>query len=393
MAITVNSIPEDYASVHDDLWFVVDSTNKAQTNFRYVFDVYINSVQVARVKQFPDPGNDKGIFNAGDIIRGYAESYFTPNPSKTLFSSTGDEIYVEYEIKFGEEYGGTLYTNLVVDDYVAFNYYNPVFRDPSTSYFDDYVSEWLSNRDFGQIECGFTDQLFIGWMNASGSNLSMYPSVQLYNEDGTTSGSAQTTGTTSVDTFTLLDISPTGINNHFTTTIIPATAYAYGIKLHDGTAFGPEVKVKLVCNPNYAPINLHFLNQLGGYETFGFRTVNKESRTINRKSFTQEDWVYQSTGTKMSRYDAFNRINAGSVPFSTEQSITYRLKSNYINVKDHTWLRELIASPEVYMEQEGYLYPVTITTNNWEEKKRVADKMFTLELDVELGSKTYSQFR
>jgi hypothetical protein len=95
----------------------------------------------------------------------------------------------------------------------------------------------------------------------------------------------------------------------------------------------------------------------------------------------------------MSRYDAFNRINPGSVPFSTEQSITYRLKSNYINVKDHTWLRELIASPEVYMEQEGYLYPVTITTNNWEEKKRIADKMFTLELDVELGSKTYSQFR
>lgn len=393
MPITVNSIPEDYASAHDDLWFVVDSTNKAQTNFKYIFDVYINSVQVARIKQFPDPSNDKGIFNAGDIIRNYTDSYFTPNASTTLFSSTNDEIYVEYQIKYGEEYGGTLYTNLTTQTYVAFNYYNPAFRDPSTAYFDDYVSKWLSNRDLGKVECGFTDKLYLGWMNASGSNPNMYPSVQLYNEDGTTSGSAQTTAASVKDTFVLADISPTAINNHFGTTIIPSTAYAYGIKLHNGVGFGPEVKVKLVCNPNYDPITLHFLNQLGGYDSFGFRTVNKESRTINKKSFAQNDWAYQSTGTRMQRYDANKRINAGTVAFSTEQVVNYKLKSNYVNATDYTWLRELIGSPEVYMEQGGYYYPVAITTNNWEEKKRIADKMFNLELDIQLGSKTYSQFR
>jgi len=46
MAITINSIPEQYASLHDELWFVVDSTNKASANFKYVFDVYVDAVLV-----------------------------------------------------------------------------------------------------------------------------------------------------------------------------------------------------------------------------------------------------------------------------------------------------------------------------------------------------------
>jgi len=31
--------------------------------------------------------------------------------------------------------------------------------------------------------------------------------------------------------------------------------------------------------------------------------------------------------------------------------------------------------------------------HNWEEKKRIADKMFNLELDVQIANKKYSQFR
>ena len=67
--------------------------------------------------------------------------------------------------------------------------------------------------------------------------------------------------------------------------------------------------------------------------------------------------------------------------------------SNYLNVTDYNWLRELIQSPEVYFEQGGYYYPIVTMTSNWEEKKRIADKMFNLELDVQIANKKYSQFR
>ncbi len=94
MAITVNSIPEQYASLHDDLWFVATSTNVASSNFKYVFDIYVDAVLVARIKQFPDVISNKGIFNAGNIMRNYAQSYFIPNAATTLFSGSNDNIFL-----------------------------------------------------------------------------------------------------------------------------------------------------------------------------------------------------------------------------------------------------------------------------------------------------------
>jgi hypothetical protein len=395
MAITVNSIPEQYASLHDDLWFVVDSTNKASTNFKYVFDVYIGATLVARIKQFPDVTSTKGIFNAGNIMRNYAESYFIPNTNQILFSGSNDNLYKEYTIKYGEEFGGVTYTNLVIQSYVAFNFYYPDFYNPAQSptYYKSYLNKWLTNRDLSNVECAFTDKLHIGYMNASGVTTNLYPSLQLYNEDGTTSGSALTTGTDPQNTFSLLDISPSGINDWYGSTVIPSTAYAYGIKLHNGTSFGPEAKVKLICNPNYTPIALHFLNQLGGYDTMHFRLVNKESRQTESKQYEGNKWRYNSSAVAMRSYDDYNRINPGATKYVVEHSTSYRLRSNYLNVTDYNWLAELIQSPEVYFEQGGYYYPIVTMTSNWEEKKRIADKMFNLELDVQIANKKYSQFR
>jgi len=395
MAITVNSIPEQYASLHDDLWFVVDSTNKASTNFKYVFDVYVDSTLVARIKQFPDVTSTKGIFNAGNIMRNYATSYFQPNTIQYLFSGSSDSIYKQYTIKYGEEYGGVTYTNLVEQTYVAFNFYYPDFYNPAQSptYFKSYLNEWLTNRDTSNIECAFTDKLHIGYMTASGVTTNVYPSVQLYNENGTPSGSPVTTGTDPRNTYSLLDISPGGINGWYGSTVVPSTAYAYGVKLHNGTSFGDEVKVKLVCNPNYSPIALHFLNQLGGYDTMHFRLVNKESRNVESKQYEGNKYRYNSSATAMRTYDDYNRINPGANKFVVEHSTMYKLRSNYLNVTDYNWARELIQSPEVYFEQGGYYYPVVTMTSNWEEKKRIADKMFNLELDVQIANKKYSQFR
>jgi hypothetical protein len=395
MAITVNSIPEEYASLHDELWFVVDSTNKASTNFKYVFDVYVDATLIARIKQFPDVSSTKGIFNAGNIMRNYAQSNFIPNTATTLFSASNDNIYKEFTIKYGEEYGGTTYTNLLEQTYVAFNFYYPDFYNPAQSptYFKSYINKWLTNRDLSNVECAFTDKLHIGYMSPSGVTTNVYPSVQLYNENGTTSGSAVTTATDPQETFSLLDISPSGINSWYGSTVIPQSAYSYGIKLHNGVGFGDEVRVKLVCNPNYSPIALHFLNQLGGYDTMHFRLVNKESRNVESKQYEGSKFRYNASATAMRSYDDFNRINPGATKYVVEHSTMYKLRSNYLNVTDYNWLAELIQSPEVYFEQGGYYYPVVTMTSNWEEKKRIADKMFNLELDVQIANKKYSQFR
>ncbi len=248
-------------------------------------------------------------------MRNYAQSYFIPNTVATLFSGSNDNIYKEYTIKYGEEYGGTTYTNLLEQTYVAFNFYYPDFYNPAQSptYYKSFINKWLTNRDTSNIECAFTDKLHIGYMNASGVTTNIYPSLQLYNENGSTSGSAVTTGTDPQETFSLLDISPGGINDWYGSTVIPSSTYAYGIKLHNGTSFGPEVKVKLVCNPNYSPIALHFLNQLGGYDTMHFRLVNKESRQTESKQYEGNKYRYNSTYTDMRTYDVYKDFSVLNV--------------------------------------------------------------------------------
>jgi hypothetical protein len=105
------------------------------------------------------------------------------------------------------------------------------------------------------------------------------------------------------------------------------------------------------------------------------------------------DW--QLSGSVMSRTDNYGRFNGGSVQFATAQTITYKLTSDWLNLTEYNWIKELIGSPEVYMEDTtngGYI-PVKISTSSWTEKKRYADKVYNLELDIEFGSKAYSQYR
>jgi hypothetical protein len=95
----------------------------------------------------------------------------------------------------------------------------------------------------------------------------------------------------------------------------------------------------------------------------------------------------------MYRWNQYNVFNGGAVQFNTQHTITYKLISDWVTLTDYTWIRDLIASPEVYMENNGTFIPVKISTSQWTQKKRYVDKVYNLELDIEFGSKEFSQYR
>lgn len=394
MAITINSTPGNYASAHDDLWFVVGSNNTAQTNFKYVFEVFVNSVLVATVKQFPDPVNSKGIFNAGSIVRNYINTYFKPvSGSQTLWTYDGDDIYLPYQVRYGEEYGGTTYLNLASNSVNAYNFVNQPFVSLGSSELTGYVSDWLTRRDLANVDVNFNESTFVSWMNASGATVSMTATIRVIDETGTTVGSPVTTSSQTISTFSMMDISPAAINTMHGSTLIPATAYGYGIKLNYSATSSEEIICRIACQNKFTPVTLHFINQLGGYDSMTFRLVNKQSRSVEGKAYRRNAWQYDSGSTSMRRYNGNNVANPGDVQFSTEQSVSYKLRSGYVSTTDWSWLRDLIVSPEVYMTQNGYHFPVRIKTNNWEERVKYADKSNFLDIEIESSIKTYSQFR
>ena len=87
-----------------------------------------------------------------------------------------------------------------------------------------------------------------------------------------------------------------------------------------------------------------------------------------------------------------NVLNGGSKIFWNQQTITYHLISDYVSLNDYTWLRDLVMSTEVYVEYTGVLVPAVITSNNWTEKKRYTDKVYNLEIDLEIASKVKGQW-
>ncbi len=159
MAIVINSSPDIYSSLHAPLWYVVGSNNNLQTNFKYVCDVYVGGNLVTRLKSYPQPVSTKGIFNVSPIIRNYWASYFKPNITiPSTFSYTGSDVYVDFEIKFGEEYDGTTYTNLVTSTKRAYNYVQDYLYTPTSpmyltplEYETQYQGNFISNRDFSNI--------------------------------------------------------------------------------------------------------------------------------------------------------------------------------------------------------------------------------------------------
>lgn len=379
MAITITQSPESFASLHSDLWHVVTSDNTAQSNFKFVFDIYIASSLVARLKVFPDPTEDCGIVNVSNIVRNYWASYFKPPTTQTAFSYEGNDIYVDYEIKFGEEYNGTTYLNLTTGTYKAYNFSQPQFRDWSTSYLGTFVNKWLTGRDRTNLKVGLTDRLFVPYLvGTPPQTIALKLSVD---------GAAQITGGgVACDSITMLDLSPVALNTYFGTNPITASAKRYTVQIGSGDI----LTITLDCS-KYTPEVLHFLNSLGGYDSMRFSLVNKREVSAERRSYTRTNWEVGSD--VMNRYNTFKVLYPGQETFSVEQTIVHRLTTDFLTQTDHAWLKDLIMSPEVYLEKSGYFYPVTIGTNNWSERIRNVDKTFNLTLDVNFGDKLNSQYR
>lgn len=401
MAITINSTPDSFSSLHAPLWFVVGSNNSAQTNFKYVCDIYISGTLVTRLKSFPQPTSTKGIFDVSAVIRDYWNSYFKPNITLPAgFSYTGSDIYISYDIKFGEEYGGITYTNLQTSSNKAYNYVSDYLYSPTSNinlspdiYNSNYTGVYISNRDRNELK--FPSSLigssyfFISALSDQVNTNKVHSlDVSVYN--GTTTN--YTGSNVTFKDFALIDLSPRSINQYIGTTIINSNTLYYDVKFKITGAIVDTVRVTLTCS-QFDVIPLHFLNSVGGYDTFVFTQVNRQTRNIEKKSFERLEWEYDSTTSSMKRVDSYGRFYGGSVPFFSSERITYKLISDWVSVTDYNWLKELIASTEVYMERNNQFIPVTLSTTNWNEKKRYADKTFNLELDIELGNKVNAQFR
>lgn len=237
MAIVINSSPVAYASMHGDLIFTVyNATNVAQPGYKYICDVYIGTTLVYRAKAFPNPVNNNGIFNIGAIVRNYIAQQFNPNNTIRCQEFGVNQFFLDVQCKFGEEFGGTLYTNLLVDSSRRYyNHYNGRLLNTQTI-LSNYLDKITSNRPYeGKVIYGDAFS-FVPYFPTSISPFWVY--LQSFTYGGGLINTQKTSFTpTAINNLQQLNLSPVAINSTFSN-FIDATIGYYTAKIGSNVQWG-----------------------------------------------------------------------------------------------------------------------------------------------------------
>ena len=385
MAITSLFAPSGEPSVQDSLWHVVSSTNVAGQDFKFVFDIFVGGVQQVRVKQFPDPTTLNGYFDAGPIVRnGFTYLWFVPeNATDDVYlcqPSASGQISQLYQIRFGEDVSGITTSNLASGEVRAYNWAPPAFKrktfDSTTK-----LNKFYTNRPTGaRINTGA--KLLIPFK----TNATLTLKVDTYNQSNaliatTTDGSTYANGG-----YVQLDIGTAAINARLGNIITDAVKY-YDVYFNTFDKF----RVVLSCNPKYNPTNLYFLNKWGMYDTATFDLLSRLTSDVERKAFTQRD--FRQAAASVTYFDSNNVYNETKTNYENREVLSLRLTMDAPTDNEFVWLSELITSPQIYMEQDGYYYPVTLKNNTYEYSKYINNRLRPFEVDIDINQTRQRQLR
>lgn len=387
MAYTITYTPPVYSSVHDSLVYTVsypEHTSDPVTypNYKFIGDVYIGAVLVARIKKVPDPITAIGIFDVGQIVRNYLTTVFNPSAASLVAQQMGDGVFsVSVQMKFGEEYAFTDTLNSVTDSArVFFNNYNGRLTG-ITSSLSSFTNKIATNRPLANQTFLTTPFNFISYFPIVGTGISIVVTP--------TGGGIAYSGTiTPSASFVLqvINVSPVALNATQAGTITANTT-SYTVVIG-----GQTFTFSLICEAQYTTYMVHFLNQYGGFESKLFTKVSRRTFDVTRKDFGKLPYTVDSGGIVTFK-NANGVYNESRSAYSEQYKEKLQLNTDNLTDAEYIWLQDLILSPMVYIEQGGYFFPCVITDNNYEPKKNVNDDMSNLTINVEFGNQLNSQYR
>jgi hypothetical protein len=396
MALLVNQAPFDGQSAHFNLWHSVNTTLFSEPTLRCVFDIYIGNTRIYRARIYPLPSlTVHAFFDAGPVIRNHFNKYFLPSSANTNFISWHTNgYYIDYTVKYGEEYISPT-TGLPVTNYDqsttthrVYNAYPEHLQGGNIIAIPGPMS-LLSDRDLTQWHFVNGQHNFFGVRKTTATTFN----IQTRNVSSSwTAGQSLTAST--LGELVQIDINKASIN-HNLGAYDEAVDKRVKVRVWDNTTGNIQFDLLTWCHPKYQPVCITFLNKYGAYETMVFGLVSK--RTIN-----METGEYGSTGfafktsalspnppnttfyvSTARNYDPATKVYYPQHNVSyKKQALMYTLNTDLLTEKNYYWLKQLIASPEIYMQRGEYFYPVVITDSNWVEKLSTTDGAFNLTINI-----------
>jgi len=421
MAYQIYQEPLLFQPAYNDVIFVVQSDNKAETNFKYIADVNVGG-ETIRLKSFPHPTYGSAFFNIGRIVETYVNNVGSDLGS--VDTNSGFEInsnsFTTYNVHFGEEFGPSsgviTYPNITntINRYV----WNGLVDHLPFSQYDQnsYTSsnaKLLNNTNENLIR-KINNQTNKAWLFFIQSDVDLFSSgiVKVYNSADvlirhvTIQNPFNSSGTIG-NHFLRFGVGPKNLNNISGTYIgdivgigniidsAIAKRYTIDFDPFDGYNQGSGLNIQFKIEDDdckYTPYRLHWLNKLGAYESF----------TFTKKSFTETNIIkskYKKTIGSMTSATTYGYAitDRGDRIFNTENKDTLYLKSDWLDDYEYILLQGLIESPEIYIESiliDSIQYdnvPVTCVDNKFTSKTQLNNKVFNLDIKLEFCFNRYSQ--
>jgi hypothetical protein len=404
MSVVILSQPETYSLAYNDNPYVFFSSNFSPTQRfevsvippTYPTDPVLSTVRVYPTRAVTNGGaiqTNKAYYDPSRIL----QTQIAPNiaiPSAnhaTLFAcadmSYDYRLFIREEIKNAQgvyEYADSIITNLKTAwngvrntiDWLNFDYtdYDIITGTkkfltdaPRTQYIDSNQSAFL-------------------YLLASDLGISK---IVLDGYDST--GSAISTGAIDVsqsNKFSRIAIGTYDIVNSDASTWLTGNPLTflnnvsyYTVNIDEST-YGSEVFTFYInerCS-KYTPIRLHWLNRLGGFDSFNFNMKSMEETAITRASYKQEHHRFNGTNYL---YDSMSR---GTTDYHVMTQDKLTVNTPFLTEAESVWMNDFASSPVVYQEVNNELIAMSGKPKMIAKQTSLNDKLmqYTFELDYSL---------
>lgn len=158
------------------------------------------------------------------------------------------------------------------------------------------------------------------------------------------------------------------------------------VKTSDGNLYGSYKGYLNTSCSKYKSFRLHWLNRLGGMDSFTFDMASQEDINIERQFYNRlmsRDYAYNST-------KSYGYTTREETQYHTQYKTAYSVTSNWITEDESNMLAEMMTSPNVFWEKDAdnnKFIPINIKVNTYRKQSKTANntKVFNLEFQFEVS--------
>lgn len=371
MAYSIQQEPGEYSPAFNPLTFVVRETDNNITgavNFRYICEVEVDGTIQAKLKAPIRYGSsqNEAVFDVTEILASYVGNDFEPPSSVAI---TKQPRITQWRAKFGYESGSGVVTEAtgVVNSAYKFSWDACV----PIAEFNTFAPAGYLTASGGTAGAKFLTDIRPRSVQAS----EQHSLTALYGTDTankvveykaySSAGSLLETITKS-HTYSdyrsrllAIDCTYSGIGFTVNTSYYTVQTYpsGYAGKASEAMRFNLWEE----CS-KYDPVTLHFLNTLGGFDSYTFRKRTIRTIESEKKTFEQDSFRY-TTGAY-----GYSNSRGGTTNYNTRLTEQWILNTDWLTDEQIEFIEQLQFSPVVFMGSFSALEKVTLIATEFERK-------------------------